>query len=470
MTKEQYLSINTQAQASVLGWILKDKEFAYNCKVYLLPEMFNDSFLQEIYEKIIYFLEEYKVCPSLENLSNLFFNNKEYSTFKQKIYECEAQTRNFPLSYLSKEINTWIRLCIYKKSLHKAIDAYKSNQDELLKSIFNKTINDIVDIKFNGHIEYQFGDIYGDIETSIKSKENALTTGLKELDSIMGGGLFRGEHTLLIAPSGTGKTTVCINFLYHNIFHNKHCLFLTHEMTSHAIAEKIRQRMLYKTYAEFIEMVRDKSEETKFLLEKVENKLKKYLTYIPYNKAGGMYVEDVVDIIRQKNIELFNKEGKYYDLIVDDYPGKLISSNMKQYKEIRHSIRYVYEQFHQLALEFNSHAISPVQTNRDAYKKNKNRSSKEGELLGAEDISEAFSIITDASNAITVNRSEEAQDKELLTFYVDKTRSSVSRKSLLVKTDYTRAITHDQRLQDSFSQELEKKKYSNLADLLKKEN
>jgi len=451
MTTQKYLSINENAQAAVIGWILKNKEFAYNCKMHLNSEMFIEPFHQEIFKKTTSFLNEYKMSPSLENLINLFYANKDYNIYKQKIYECEAQTKCFPLDYLSKEISAWIKLTIYKKNLHKAIAAYQNNQEDLLKTIFNDTLTKIVDVKFNGSVEYQFGNPVQDMEANAKSKENAVTTGLTELDSLLGGGLFRGEHTVIIAPSNTGKTTLCINFLFHNIMLNKHCLFLTHEMTASSIVDKIRQRMLYKTYPEFMDILKNLNGNDQELLNIAEKRLTKYLTYIPYCKAGGMYVEDVVDIIRQKNIELYNREGKYYDLMVDDYPGKLTAQSMKQYKDIRHGMRFVYEQFHQLALEFNSHAISPVQTNREGYKKNKYRENNETEnLLGAEDISEAFAIAQDASNAITVNRSIQEQEKGVMTLFVDKTRSSNSRQGLEIKTDFSRAITHDQRVQDAY--------------------
>ena len=469
MTNIQILSLNSKAQSSVIGWIIKSQEFAYKCKQFIKAEMFNDSYHQQIYTKTIEFLNEYKIVPSIESLSNIFYLNKEYTVFKQKIYDCEAQTKNFPLSYLSKEINTWIQLNIYKKSLHKSIEAYQKNQDEILKVVFNKTLEEISTVKFNGNLEYQFGNPIEDLELSNKQKQNSVTTGLKELDNLLGGGLFRGEHTVLIAPSNSGKTTVCINFVYHNIMQNKYCLFLTHEMTANTIVNRIRQRMLYKTYPDYLQMIANSQELEKELLLKCESRLIKYLTYIPYNKAGGIYVEDIVDIIKQKNIELFNKEGKYYDLIVDDYPGKLVSQTMKNYKEIRHSLRFVYEQFHQMALEFNCHAVSPVQTNRDGYKRNKNRE-KNDDFLGGEDIGEAFAIVQDADNAITINRSVEDQNSEVMTFFIDKTRSSSSRNALEVKTDFSRCISHDQRLQDNYLANKPKDENNtkkNLLDMLK---
>lgn len=452
MANNKSFNIDPAGQEAVLGWMLKDKQFAFNCKIHLKSEMFVDLPSSNIFIKIVDFLEEYKTTPSLENLISLFFKDVDYEKYKKKIYSCEAQTLMFPLNYLSKEINSWIKLSIYKGSLIRAADAFKAGNEEIIKGIFNVTLNKILDVKFNGQVEYQFGNAIQDHEKAQKLIEKSVITGLPELDALVGGGLYCGDHTILLAPSNTGKTTVCINFLYHNVMAKKHCLFLTHEMAPATVVAKLRQRFLYKTREECKEFFENQSEENKALLELIENRLKEYLTYIPYNKAGGMYIEDVVDLIRQKNIELFNKQGKYYDLMVDDYPMKLESKTMKNYNEKRHSLKFIYEQFHQLALEFNCHAISPVQTNRSGSRANRERDGEDN-WLGNEDIGEAFGVIQDADNVITLNRSDKDREKEILTFVNTKSRSVETGTHLTVKTDYTRIITHDKKLQEAFQKQ-----------------
>lgn len=452
MADNKSFNIDPAGQEAVLGWMLKDKQFAFNCKIHLKKEMFVDKPAGDIFEKMIEFLEEYKTPPSNENLAALFYRQADYERYKKKIYSCEAQTLMFPLDFLSKEIDSWIKLCIYKGSLQQAIDAFHKADDPRIKSVFDVTLSKILNVQFRGKPEYQFGDAVQDFKKDKVLKEKAVVSGLPELDNLVGGGFFCGAHTVLIAPSNTGKTTVCLNFLYHNTMAKKHCLFITHEMTPALVVSKLRQRFLYKTTEECDEFYSNPSPENQEIIDKIENRLKEYLTYIPYNKAGGMYVEDVVDLIRQKNIELYNKIGKYYDLIIDDYPMKLESKNFGNAKEIRFSLKYIYEQFHQLALEFNCHAISPAQANRTGSRANRERED-ESNFLGMEDIGECFGIAQDADNAITLNRSDLDNDNELLTFYNAKNRNTKKGNFLTVKTDYTRIVTHDKRLQDAFQQQ-----------------
>ena len=81
MTNIQILSLNSKAQSSVIGWIIKSQEFAYKCKQFIKAEMFNDLYHQQIYTKTIEFLNEYKIVPSIESLSNIFYLNKEYTLY-----------------------------------------------------------------------------------------------------------------------------------------------------------------------------------------------------------------------------------------------------------------------------------------------------------------------------------------------------------------------------------------------------
>lgn len=45
------------------------------------------------------------------------------------------------------------------------------------------------------------------------SDEAPVATGIKELDRLLGGGLDRGTGTLVIGPAGSGKSTLCLQFL-----------------------------------------------------------------------------------------------------------------------------------------------------------------------------------------------------------------------------------------------------------------
>jgi hypothetical protein len=63
-----------------------------------------------------------------------------------------------------------------------------------------------------------------------------------------------------------------------------------------------------------------------------------------------------------------------------------------------------------------------------------------------EDAAESWGPITQATNVISINRNEAAKAKGLVTFYIDKSRSSETGYAVVCKSDYGRAITHSNEL------------------------
>ena len=73
-----------------------------------------------------------------------------------------------------------------------------------------------------------------------------------------------------------------------------------------------------------------------------------------------MYVESVITAIREQQEQELIKDNRGFELIIDDYPMKLSSYEMRGNRDIRHNIGYVYEQLHQLGIELDCHALMPV--------------------------------------------------------------------------------------------------------------
>ncbi|MBO3802960.1 MAG: hypothetical protein JTT11_03670, partial [Candidatus Brockarchaeota archaeon] len=46
------------------------------------------------------------------------------------------------------------------------------------------------------------------------AEDGLVRTGIDGLDKILGGGIPRGRCVLVIGGPGTGKTTLCLQFLY----------------------------------------------------------------------------------------------------------------------------------------------------------------------------------------------------------------------------------------------------------------
>ena len=63
------------------------------------------------------------------------------------------------------------------------------------------------------------------------------STGIKELDEILGGGFVRGELHLLEGGPGTGKTTIALQFLLEGVRAGERCIYLTLAQSRRALEE-----------------------------------------------------------------------------------------------------------------------------------------------------------------------------------------------------------------------------------------
>lgn len=65
------------------------------------------------------------------------------------------------------------------------------------------------------------------IDRKLTNVSRRIKTGLPGLDNIISGGLPRNTTTLVSGPPGSGKTILCLQFLYQGIEEGDKCLFFT---------------------------------------------------------------------------------------------------------------------------------------------------------------------------------------------------------------------------------------------------
>lgn len=452
---EKDLPFDEKGQRAVIGHLFTDREFAFKCSELLGSDCFASEKLAKLYEMFFDFYKINKSIPTKEELINEihlsdFLDDLDKDQYKRLLNDCVAQSTCMQVSYLRSKMTRWLQVGEYRRTFTQFKESYKKHDIDKVYDIMQSCVKKVRDLDFNRDGQYVFGDYASDIKALEKEQEGVITTGIPLLDAALGGGLRRKEHTVIAAPLNTGKTSICINIAKANIDQEKTVLFLTHEMNPLDISVKMKQCYGKLTKEDYVNLPKTTAGINQLIL--MEKILKDQLCYYPYNKAGGIYIEDVIDIVRRKNEELFSRTGKYYDLLIDDYPAKLSSREFKNSKDKRHSLAYIYEQFQQLALEFNMHAISPVQINRSGVKRNQERKDDEDFIKGA-DVAEAHQILQDASNVFVLNRSTEDEKKNRMFIYIDKSRSSEKNFAVKLNTDFTKCLLIDPQLGQSLIQE-----------------
>jgi circadian clock protein KaiC len=85
-------------------------------------------------------------------------------------------------------------------------------------------------------------EVFPRLETTlprdVPTQSTRATFGIPRLDEAIGGGIPRGDSTLLIGPSGVGKTLLALRFVAAGLEQNERCLHISFQETAEQVKEK----------------------------------------------------------------------------------------------------------------------------------------------------------------------------------------------------------------------------------------
>jgi DnaB-like helicase C terminal domain len=446
------LPFHKKKQDAIVGWCITQPKFFMQCKNLVDPSWFSDPYAQKVYKAQLKWVKDNDVVPTVEEMrfsSEITLEEPALRTKLQaKVSECISETQHFHLEPLSKELEKWLRARIFYVGANAAQKDYNSERYEEAYRVMDACLKNIKEASFLNEREVSFADPIKDIEQSKNEIRNGLTFGLKTVDDLLlpgneNGALLPGDTTIMLAPTNIGKTTNMITIGNANLARGKRILLVTHEGRPMDIKEKVWRNHLGVDSKEYFEL--PNTEEGVKRLQRGSMMLNRFLTYVPYNKAG-LTVEEVEPFIRRKQEELIAKQGKGYDLLIVDYPAKLSTKQAQQGSMSKRTIdEIVYGYFIQLALEYNFHSLLAIQTNREGAKVNKGQRD-ERRLLVMEDVHESYGVMQEATNVITMNKDAVAKARKRMTYHIDKSRSSETGFAVVARTDFARATTHSNEL------------------------
>lgn len=403
----------------------------------------------EHYKRHIYSVDEFK------NYS--FFleqTSEDLIKYHQLITRCLLSAKNFDMEKIEKQLTGFLRVSMFKESVEGAAKKYKSQGFDEAYDWTLKRLNDIKDATFEDD-EYRlsFQAPKDWIKMQEQRTDDAISTGCANLDQALGGGLFKNETCAIMAPSNVGKTTAMITIARNAILQGKHVLFIIHEGDPQEIRFRILCAFMGIERQTAFNWIKDpeKSQYVMMASEIIDH----FLVYIPFIKTGAMFVEDLIGVIKKLSEERVAKNGKGFDIIIDDYPKKLKSRFRSSSKEglYRNEVSEVYDNFNHLAVELNAHCLLAVQTNRTGLKMNNNKVESDS-LLGMEEIDEAFGIAQNVANVLTLNRSPEDRKNNIIRMNVAKSRNNPTDVAVNSRTKYSCFLTFGDKNMFNFTERI----------------
>lgn len=210
-----------------------------------------------------------------------------------------------------------------------------------------------------------------------------IRTGLPHMDSVLGGGLARGELGVILAPPKRGKTTTLINlgFGAATAVQGYTVVHYTMEMSDHKVSRRYDDRLMGKRVAYKTSDPRRYGQE---LRERVGTLMRGRL-FVKGHRTRTATVSNL-----RSNLTLLTAQGVRPDVVIVDYAD--IMRPERRLGELRHEQAGVYEDLRQLAQEFGVVLWTASQTSRAALSK---------ETITIEDFAESFekAAVVDAAFA-----------------------------------------------------------------------
>ncbi len=131
-----------------------------------------------------------------------------------------------------------------------------------------------------------------------------VSTGIRGLDVMLGGGIPKGHVVAVIGQYGTGKTTIGLHFTYEGLRNGENCMVISFDEDEESIVASAESfGMKFSEHSDRLLIVRLEAEDVKKSLERVESELKMAIERIEPSRI----VIDSVSVLET----LYDDAGRY---------------------------------------------------------------------------------------------------------------------------------------------------------------
>lgn len=218
-------------------------------------------------------------------------------------------------TYVAENLNKFIKSQNIKLAFMKAADLYKSEKWDEIETLITDAVN-------SGFETTDLGtDYLNDVEKRLEERRNQpvtyrIGTGLKDADSIMGGGIENGQVFLIVGGTGRGKSITLQHIGRTHLLYNQNVVYYSLELSEAAIAQRMD---VAESRIPVVELVAQEDAITEAV-----NKLKSSTT-------GTLYIKHMIPKKTtvghiQSHIKLLKSKGITPNSIMIDYLDLLGSS------------------------------------------------------------------------------------------------------------------------------------------------
>ena len=309
-------------QIKLVKCFFEDKNFFISLEHIIDQNMFTNEYLRRIVGFLKSRYNEKEVVCTYGEMDILIRRSISDSITLMSMLELLDKIQNIDLvglDIIEDESERFFKQQNLTKAINKANDIIKrGNYDEYytIEDMFKKALESNTKEEYGWRL---FENIEGDLREDYRE---TISTGTKELDDALYGGLGRGELGVIVAPSGVGKTSICTGFAAaaalnktkDNNYQGYKVLHFYFEDTDESIRRKYYGYLLDidamnlsdpQVRPKAIESLKQLSEEHKFLKENIVGEAL---------SSGEVTASQI-----KRKIESYTAKGFKPDLVIIDY-------------------------------------------------------------------------------------------------------------------------------------------------------
>ena len=370
-------------QEKIFQALLNDHEWASQMMEVMKYDYFELKYLQFLCDRFFSFYAKYRNFPTMQLLVSIIKDELTAGDdiiLREQVVEYLTRMKSSPnlgdLKFVKDKTLDFCKKQTLQQALEESVKAIKQEN-------YESVLNIMKDAVFKGNSSTLGHNFFEDHEARFQQIDRATCpTGIKHLDQkeVLKGGLGRGEIGVVVANTGVGKSHYLVAMGAEALRRGKNVVHYTFELTETAVGIRYDSNLCNVPSSNVI--------------DNKETILKTYEENDFGNLIIKQYPTGAASIITIRNHldKLMMKDFKP-SLLVIDYAD--IMRSTRTYDSLRHELKLVYEELRNLAMEMNIPIWTASQANRDSAK---------AEVVGLENMSEAYGKAMVADVVVSLSR------------------------------------------------------------------
>lgn len=354
MAEKNFGLLGTSFQQALIKAIIEDKKYGETIIDVIESKYFDNNSFRFITQHIKELYTKYGKIPNYDSLSQkivLEMGSQESARIHLDTIESIKEKEDTEQLVKDEALNFCKQQNLRKelKKVNTIIDNGAFHEYQTIESIIQKALQ-------VGIPPEESMDVFHDIDAALeKDNRQAIPTGINGLDNMLKGGLGRGELGVVLAPTGTGKTTLLTKFANSAYVHDFHVLQIFFEDNPANIK---RKHFTIWTGIEPDEQP-ERKEEVKEMVEELQGRCKGSLSIIKL-PSDSVTISEIKSRIRKQI-----SDGKQIDMLLIDYVD-CISPDRSNFGEEWKGEGSVMRSLESMTTEFNIAIWTATQGNRES--------------------------------------------------------------------------------------------------------